>query len=756
MGAAITIEVLPATYGDAIWIECARDGRPWRMVVDGGPPEAAGALAARVDALPPGERTIDVVVVSHIDSDHIGGMLPLLERDDLDIGDVWFNALPQLPEAGERHTRSVAEGEDLVELLSGVTRAQPLPWNRVVGRGPGRDRRRSHVSRARADRWAADHTSVADAEAAGRPSPHVGPGADAAPSRGAGGDRTASPEPSRSAICSPGGHEDVNDTSVPNGSSIAFLLEHRGASCLFGADAFPTVLGGALWALANARGGRRLAVDAVKLPHHGSQKNVGAKLLTLLSAKHFLISTNGERFGHPDDVSLARAITAAVRVHAVVQLPADGKDPTLGGSRSERPLRADDQICRIHGGDAARASGDVVTAEPERPSSQTLESWWAMQRVGRPGLAREQALDAARTDPPNAHIHLLDATCAALVAGEPRAAERLLDECEAAAPRDETWPRRIAACRAWAWTVDRLWYPGDVAAEIASAEDKPTFPRPQPGDQETQFLEWVANGLHSFLSLRWKAEWEVRRKPEKALAAVRKEGERLGPSPPPLARLEVAHLLDRAGKLDEATAMLADIRKQLENTFGSEIQDRVGLACTFLVEGDWYATPGSSPEALGFDLAITDAPSPFLDRRDLRRAAAAYDQAAAHLADIEEPRAQGALALRRAALAWLSRDYAAQQVNLRPRPPRSRRPAMSRPSGSRPSTGCSRRSRSGRLPRRGSRQVQASTSSLEGRSQRSFTGACRTGARAGQQGSAGCSSAPLPAGASAATTRARS
>lgn len=305
-----------------------------------------------------------------------------------------------------------------------------------------------------------------------------------------------------------------------------------------------------------------------------------------------------------------------------------------------------------------------MTAEPERPSSQTLESWWATQRVGRPGRAREQALDAARSDSPNAHIHFFDATCAALVAGEPRAAERLLGECEAAAPSDETWPRRIAACRAWAWTVDRLWYPGDVAAEIASAEGMPKFPRSQPGDEETQILERVTNGLHSFLSLRWKVEWEVRRKPEKALAAVRKEGERLGPSPPPLARLEVAHLLDRAGKLDEATAMLADIRKQLENGFASDIQDRVGLACTFLVEGDWYATPGSSPEALGFDLAITDAPSPFLDRRDLPRAAAAYDQAAAHLAGVEEPRVQGALALRRAALAWLSRDYAAQQVFL--------------------------------------------------------------------------------------------
>ena len=310
MGAAITIEVLPATYGDAIWIECARDGRPWRMVVDGGPPEAAGALAARVDALPPGERTIDVVVVSHIDSDHIGGMLPLLEREDLDIGDVWFNALPQLPEAGERHTRSVAEGEDLVELLSGVTRAQPLPWNRVVGGGPVA----TEGDRTFRELALIDGPSITLLSPTPKRLVALRRMWDQALTRLHRGEPEEIEPP---APIEPLGDlhaladtKTVNDTSVPNGSSIAFLLEHRGASCLLGADAFPTVLGGALWALANSRDGRPVAVDAVKLPHHGSQKNVGSKLLTLVSAKHFLISTNGERFGHPNDVSLARAVTA--------------------------------------------------------------------------------------------------------------------------------------------------------------------------------------------------------------------------------------------------------------------------------------------------------------------------------------------------------------------------------------------------------------------------------------------------------------
>jgi hypothetical protein len=154
--------------------------------------------------------------------------------------------------------------------------------------------------------------------------------------------------------------ETTNDASVPNGSSIAFLLEHRGASCLLGADAFPTVLGGALWALANARGGRPVAVDAVKLPHHGSQHNVSAKLLTVVSSKQFLVSTSGEKFDHPDDVSLARAVTAGGPGSTLwFNYPATAKtrrwaDPSLaeryelttrfadsdGGTRVELPERA--------------------------------------------------------------------------------------------------------------------------------------------------------------------------------------------------------------------------------------------------------------------------------------------------------------------------------------------------------------------------------------------------------------------------------
>ena len=70
-------------------------------------------------------------------------------------------------------------------------------------------------------------------------------------------------------------------------------------------------MGAALTSLANDRGGRPISIDAYKVSHHGSCRNVTAKLLALTPAAHYLLSTNGDRFDHPDDIAVARIITSA-------------------------------------------------------------------------------------------------------------------------------------------------------------------------------------------------------------------------------------------------------------------------------------------------------------------------------------------------------------------------------------------------------------------------------------------------------------
>lgn len=308
-----------------------------------------------------------------------------------------------------------------------------------------------------------------------------------------------------------------------------------------------------------------------------------------------------------------------------------------------------------------------------RPGLNLLRSLLAGERRGFPGPAREAALAAAHADPGQAHVHLFDAVFAALVAGEPRAAARLLDQATAAAPDDAVWRRRAAACRSWIWTVEWNWYPGDTAAE-PTPTPRPPAPEPAPGDPETVLVEALAAGVDEILSARFLLEVLTRTSP----AAV---PECLAIVPPTLQRVgdalvgvgaglstgwlgqAWADLLHRGGGEQEAAARLESVRAYA-SAAAHDVGDRVGLAGSYLVEGDWYATPGSSPETLGFTLAQQAAPSPYAGRQDYGRAAAAYERAEAALGDADEPRLRGALALRRATLAGTRQDYDEQLSEL--------------------------------------------------------------------------------------------
>ncbi len=120
----IALEALAAAYGDSLLVECARPGRPpYRILVDGGPPEAWGCRPRATNCPPrPSGRRLDLVIVPRIDTDHIAGAVRLLADDlGLELGDVWFSALAHLPAPAVPAGRSVDEGgETLAALLAGA------------------------------------------------------------------------------------------------------------------------------------------------------------------------------------------------------------------------------------------------------------------------------------------------------------------------------------------------------------------------------------------------------------------------------------------------------------------------------------------------------------------------------------------------------------------------------------------------------------------------------------------------------------
>lgn len=88
------------------------------------------------------------------------------------------------------------------------------------------------------------------------------------------------------------------DDSVNNGSSIAVSIETRTSSVLFLGDSWAQDIEEAFEG--RAHGGLPMVFDAIKVSHHGSMRNTTCKLLSLIDSPVYLISTNGAKHGHPD------------------------------------------------------------------------------------------------------------------------------------------------------------------------------------------------------------------------------------------------------------------------------------------------------------------------------------------------------------------------------------------------------------------------------------------------------------------------
>lgn len=129
----LRVRALDVGQGDAFLIESA--GR--YALIDGGP-EPARLLRELGEALPPWERRIDLLVLTHEHADHGNGLLAVLERYDVGVvaEPVGMNDVPLVRSWAERVERS---GARRVALAAGASIRLGLVTLRVLS--PGRDRR---------------------------------------------------------------------------------------------------------------------------------------------------------------------------------------------------------------------------------------------------------------------------------------------------------------------------------------------------------------------------------------------------------------------------------------------------------------------------------------------------------------------------------------------------------------------------------------------------------------------------------------
>ncbi len=304
---SFTIEMLPAREGDCLWIEYGDPVKPGRILIDGGRGKTNEEIVKRINKVPGGKAHFELLVITHVDQDHIDGILNLFKMDNrpFTVGDVWFNGWRHLEE-NDIESLGPMDGE----LLTSILVKLKLPWNRafqkhavvVPGEAPlpsitlegGMKLTLLSPSREKLSRlkpkWAEVCQEAGIVPGQSRPSKapkgfeHFGP---------------IDIEELASSVFKP-------DDTETNGSSIAFLAEHDGHTLLLAGDAHPDLL---LESIKLAKGGAdRLKVDAFKLPHHGSKANISREILETIDCPRYLISTSGARFYHPNCEAMARVI----------------------------------------------------------------------------------------------------------------------------------------------------------------------------------------------------------------------------------------------------------------------------------------------------------------------------------------------------------------------------------------------------------------------------------------------------------------
>lgn len=98
----------------------------------------------------------------------------------------------------------------------------------------------------------------------------------------------------------------VEDTSPTNKTSLCFLIEHGDKRVLCLGDCYPSTV--ISWL--DTCKIQKLKVDAVKISHHGSKNSTSMELLDRLDSPIYMISTNGKSHGHPNLETLARVAKA--------------------------------------------------------------------------------------------------------------------------------------------------------------------------------------------------------------------------------------------------------------------------------------------------------------------------------------------------------------------------------------------------------------------------------------------------------------
>ncbi len=239
---SLRVTFLETDRGDAIFIQTPNGAQ---ALIDGGR-SATGAAEAISGRLPFWERTLDLVLLTHGDQDHVGGLAAVLERFSVDV-------VADTPPPGQG--AGPQDGEAAAGAISGTTRVY-ADWLRRADAHPGR-----RMTLTGGEVFALDDGVSLEVLSAGP----LYPGA-------------------------PG-----------NDASVVTLLRYGAVTVLLTGDISCT---GEAWLLAS---GADLKATALKVAHHGSRYSSCEPFLEAASPAVAIIQAEPDNpYGHPHEDALGR------------------------------------------------------------------------------------------------------------------------------------------------------------------------------------------------------------------------------------------------------------------------------------------------------------------------------------------------------------------------------------------------------------------------------------------------------------------
>ena len=310
--AIFTLEALEAKHGDALLLHYGTKSAPRLIVIDGGPrgtyKKSVQPRLEEIRKARGGTLEIRMLMVSHVDEDHITGVLDFTadmkqkqeDGDEIpfDILTLWHNSFDDIiAKAGSKAATEILENARGTANTPGNVSAM------VAGIAQGRQLRLD------ADALAINMNSGFDDmiqfSAAAAPL-NIGSGLSFAVvgPRAAELDKLKTkwakelPALLKKTKSKAAAVAEFIDTSVHNLSSIVVLATFDKKTMLLTGDARGDFIIESLKEAKLLTNGK-LTVDVLKVPHHGSHHNIAPEFFKAVHARHYVFSANG-RDGNPD------------------------------------------------------------------------------------------------------------------------------------------------------------------------------------------------------------------------------------------------------------------------------------------------------------------------------------------------------------------------------------------------------------------------------------------------------------------------